>query len=212
MLLLLSFFPPDYLQLTYTLTAALLLLLLLFFFFLVCLPWHKNLVNIHTISLSSCIHSFQWARKRDENASSSSHGPDSSPSPDWHNFPLSTFHARSTWIFHMPSADKLTHTHTHSTLRQLWTNFPPNFFETIHQYTRSLCVDGGRCAFSATSIIIKFCAERFSHNQFSHTHEAPRLFRLGTIFLEFIKHTFTATHWATITFNIQRQLQQQQQQ
>lgn len=119
---------------------------------------------------------------------------------------------RSTWIFHMPSADKLTHTHTHSTLRQLWTNFPPNFFETIHQHTRSLCVDGGRCAFSATSIIIKFCAERFSHNQFSHTHEAPRLFRLGTIFLEFIKHTFTATHWATITFNIQRQLQQQQQQ
>lgn len=131
MLLLLSFFfPPDYLQLTYTLTAALLLLLLLFFF-LVCLPWHENLVNIHTISLSSCIHSFQWARKRDENASSSSHGPDSSPSPDWHNFPLSTFHARSTWIFHMPSADKLTHTHT-----QRWDSCEPISHRTsLKQYT-----------------------------------------------------------------------------
>lgn len=30
------------------------------------------------------------------------------PASEWHNFPLSTFHARSTWIFHMPSAHSPT--------------------------------------------------------------------------------------------------------
>lgn len=156
-----------------------------------CLPWHENLVNIHTISLSSCIHSFQWARKRDENASSSSHGPDSSPSPDWHNFPLSTFHARSTWIFHMPSADKLTHTHTlnvETAVNQfptelLWNNTPT--------YAELMCGWWEVCVFRYFNYNQILRREIFTQSIFAHSRSAP--FDLARYFLEFIKHTFTAT-------------------
>lgn len=160
MLLLLSFFfLSRSLFLTYTSCSY-------FNFFFACFmrsPLQQNLVNIHTISLS--LQPAPWARKRKCSKAQI-------PGPVWHDFPLSTFHARSTWIFHIPS-DAPTQ------IRQLWTNFPLNFSETIHShgaFSDSFVDVWSPTVLRAAWNIIKFY-EIFTQSIFAHLTRARRLFK-----------------------------------